>query len=280
LHPEPHGAPDAALDAALDAARDGAPGAFAELYGPLAGGVHAYFAAQGVGDAVESTSEVFLRVLHRIDEFSGGAALLRTWLFTVAHRLVDEERKMTDRRKRVSRFAVIVTATEHADEAPVAAARGALAVSVDNLFGVLDRGSARSPRARGRCHRAQGTHAAGRGDARRHTGGRHMNRTAIRVEDPDAMIDGRVATLDPRLGAVSAALARIRAQAAIDAGTAPAPNSELRALLHDAASAKASRLMPLRAMALDGTLLPREPRKQSRWSGVSLSRRRGARGRR
>ncbi len=83
---------------------------------------------------------------------------------------------------------------------------------------------------------------------------------ALSLADADVLMDGSVATLDPRLSAVSAALAKLRDQAEIEAGAVPAPNAELAAMLHDGSHTKVSRAMPLRSMAIDGTILPRQPR--------------------
>lgn len=96
---------------------------------------------------------------------------------------------------------------------------------------------------------------------------------ALSLADADVLMGGSVATLDPRLSAVSAALSKLRAQAEIEAAVVPPPNPELAAMLHDGSHTKANRAMPLRSMAIDGTILPRQPRSRVSvrvpWSATS-----------
>jgi DNA-directed RNA polymerase specialized sigma24 family protein len=83
-----------AFEDVLVAARRSDGEAWQELYGAYAGRVHAYLRAQGAVDAEDLTSEVFLRVYARLDTFSGDEAQFRSWLFTVAHRiLIDDVRR-------------------------------------------------------------------------------------------------------------------------------------------------------------------------------------------
>ncbi len=96
LRPEP----EHEFDAVLAGAQRGDTWALTSLYTAHSGRIWAYLSAHEMDDAAEHTSEVFLRVLHRLDDFAGSEAHFRTWLFTVAHRLVDEERRLRDRRQR------------------------------------------------------------------------------------------------------------------------------------------------------------------------------------
>ena len=87
-----------AFDALLAGARSGAPWAWDRLYRWLAPAVAGYLRVQGVGDADDLTSEVFLGVVRGIDRFLGDEAQFRSWVFVIAHRRVQD-----DRRRRVRR---------------------------------------------------------------------------------------------------------------------------------------------------------------------------------
>jgi len=82
----------------LAAAQSGAPWALERLYQAMAPPVVGYLRVQGVGDPEDLANEVFLGVLTRIKSFSGDEDRFRSWVFTIAHsRLVDERRRV-DRR--------------------------------------------------------------------------------------------------------------------------------------------------------------------------------------
>jgi len=63
----------------------GDPHAFREVYDALAPKVLGYLRARGVEDAEGLISEVFLGVYPRLAGLTGGAAGLRTLVFSVAH---------------------------------------------------------------------------------------------------------------------------------------------------------------------------------------------------
>jgi RNA polymerase sigma-70 factor (ECF subfamily) len=76
----------------------GDPQAFREVYTALAPQVLGYLRARGVDDPEGTTSEVFLGVHPRLSSLRGGAAGLRTLVFSVAHaRVVDEARRRSRR---------------------------------------------------------------------------------------------------------------------------------------------------------------------------------------
>ena len=82
------------FDDVLVAARESDGAAWHELHRTYSGRVLAYLRAQGAADAEDLTSEVFLRVYARLDSFSGDEPQFRSWLFTVAHRiLIDDVRR-------------------------------------------------------------------------------------------------------------------------------------------------------------------------------------------
>jgi RNA polymerase sigma-70 factor (ECF subfamily) len=78
----------------LDGARANRPEAWEALYRWLAGGVAGYLRMLGARDVEDLTSEVFLAVFRRVGAFHGTEANFRSWVFTVAHsRLLDERRR-------------------------------------------------------------------------------------------------------------------------------------------------------------------------------------------
>jgi RNA polymerase sigma-70 factor (ECF subfamily) len=84
----------------LDAARVGAGWALERIYGQLGGAVHGYLRSQGVDDPEGATNDVFLRVFGALDRFSGTPAAFRSWVFTIAHHLVVDQRRFASRRPR------------------------------------------------------------------------------------------------------------------------------------------------------------------------------------
>ena len=83
----------AAFEEVLAAAQEGAGWACTRLYETLAPAVHGYLRSQGARDASDLTSEVFLAVFSRCRSFSGTEMQFRSWVFTIAHhRLIDDRR--------------------------------------------------------------------------------------------------------------------------------------------------------------------------------------------
>jgi RNA polymerase sigma factor (sigma-70 family) len=83
----------AAVEQLVAAAQGNAGWAFERLYRQFAPSVQGYLRTQGVEDAEGLTSEVFLGAFRRIRTFSGDADAFRSWLFTIAHhRMVDDRR--------------------------------------------------------------------------------------------------------------------------------------------------------------------------------------------
>lgn len=85
----------------LRAARDGAPWAFECLYTDLAPVVAGYLRMQGAAEPDDLASEVFLGVFTGLGSFAGSEQQFRSWVFTIAHRrLIDERRRVARRRWR------------------------------------------------------------------------------------------------------------------------------------------------------------------------------------
>ena len=87
-----------AFDSLLAAAQSGAPWALERLYKAMAPPVVGYLRIQGAGDPEDLTNEVFLGVLTRIASFSGDEDRFRSWVFTIAHSRLVDERRRADRR--------------------------------------------------------------------------------------------------------------------------------------------------------------------------------------
>jgi RNA polymerase sigma factor (sigma-70 family) len=80
--------------AALAGARANEPAAWNALYRWLAPGVAGYLRMLGAREVDDLTCEVLLAVFRRVDAFEGTEHNFRSWVFTVAHsRLVDERRR-------------------------------------------------------------------------------------------------------------------------------------------------------------------------------------------
>lgn len=82
------------FDSVLQAARSGAPWALERLYLALSPAVLGYLRVQGATDPEDLANEVFLGVFRRITSFDGSEDAFRSWVFTIAHsRLVDDRRR-------------------------------------------------------------------------------------------------------------------------------------------------------------------------------------------
>jgi RNA polymerase sigma factor (sigma-70 family) len=88
----------------LQAARTGEPWAFARLYADVAPAVNGYLRAQRAAEPEDLTSEVFLGVFRGLASFEGSEQQFRSWVFTIAHRRLQDERRRAARRPH---FAVI-----------------------------------------------------------------------------------------------------------------------------------------------------------------------------
>ncbi|MGI8775749.1 MAG: RNA polymerase sigma factor [Actinomycetota bacterium] len=87
----------------LQAARLGAPWAWDVIYRELAGKVTGYLRVNGAPDPEDLTGEVFLQIVRDLKNFDGDERAFRSWIFTVAHhRLLDERRRRGRRLTEVS----------------------------------------------------------------------------------------------------------------------------------------------------------------------------------
>jgi RNA polymerase sigma factor (sigma-70 family) len=86
------------FDAVLMAAQDGAPWALERVFTTLAPVVTGYLRLQGSAEPEDLTSEVFLAVLRNLGGFQGDESGFRSWVFTIAHRRLLDERRRQGRR--------------------------------------------------------------------------------------------------------------------------------------------------------------------------------------
>ena len=82
----------------LAAAQANAGWALTWLYETLAPAVAGYARSQGIREAEDLTSDVFIAVLTRTRSFHGTEAQFRNWVFTIAHHRIVDERRKTSRR--------------------------------------------------------------------------------------------------------------------------------------------------------------------------------------
>jgi RNA polymerase sigma factor (sigma-70 family) len=77
----------------LSAAQADSPWAYEQLYRSLSPSICGYLRIQGVADPEDLTSEVFLGAFRGIKSFRGDEAKFRSWVFTIAHRRLTDERR-------------------------------------------------------------------------------------------------------------------------------------------------------------------------------------------
>lgn len=83
------------FETTLAAAKVRAGWALTRIYSELAPAVSGYLRLRGAGEPDDVASEVFLGVFRNLHSFSGGEEQFRSWVFTIAHRrLLDERRRM------------------------------------------------------------------------------------------------------------------------------------------------------------------------------------------
>jgi RNA polymerase sigma factor (sigma-70 family) len=89
------------FDELLAAARAGEAWALEALYRDLAPAVLGYLRGQGAAEPSDLASEAFVAVVRGLGRFRGGERDFRSWVFTIAHRrLLDERRRLSRRRER------------------------------------------------------------------------------------------------------------------------------------------------------------------------------------
>jgi RNA polymerase sigma-70 factor (ECF subfamily) len=118
------------------AARDGSVAAFDDIYRSFAGQVSSYLRWHRASDPDGLTNDVFAQVHRNLPHFKGDEHGFRSWVFTIAHHRMIDDRRRTSRQPRVQGD---VGVEEHMDRGDVEAdALAALAHdSVRDLLAVL-----------------------------------------------------------------------------------------------------------------------------------------------
>lgn len=86
------------FDTLLVAAQAGQPRAFERIYRDLSPAVCRYLWLNGAADPEGLTNEVFLGVFMGLVSFAGGEPQFRSWVFTIAHRRLVDDRRHLGRR--------------------------------------------------------------------------------------------------------------------------------------------------------------------------------------
>jgi RNA polymerase sigma-70 factor (ECF subfamily) len=107
-HSRPTGTGEVAFDDLCRAALARAPWACRQLYDEYAARVLGYLRAQGAREPEDLTSEVFLRVFDRLPQFTGDEAHFRSWLFTIAHRILIDDVRRRQRRPQTTALGIDV----------------------------------------------------------------------------------------------------------------------------------------------------------------------------
>jgi RNA polymerase sigma-70 factor (ECF subfamily) len=86
------------FDSILRAAQSGADWAWERVYHEYAGRIRGYVRRHGATDPDDLVGDVFLQLARNIGGFEGTEANFRSWVFTVAHhRILDDRRRRTRR---------------------------------------------------------------------------------------------------------------------------------------------------------------------------------------
>ena len=91
-----------AFPSVLTAAQSGGAWAFDRLYRAYAPSVVGYLRMQGASDPEGLTNEVFLNVFTALGSFTGDEGQFRSWVFTIAHHRLIDERRSASRRPQMS----------------------------------------------------------------------------------------------------------------------------------------------------------------------------------
>jgi RNA polymerase sigma-70 factor (ECF subfamily) len=90
--------PSEEFDYLLTLARTGSTWAWSQLYGELAGPVLGYLRLRGAAEPEDLLSEVFLHMVRGLPSFQGDTEQFRSWVFTIAHRRLIDERRARSKR--------------------------------------------------------------------------------------------------------------------------------------------------------------------------------------
>jgi RNA polymerase sigma-70 factor (ECF subfamily) len=126
-----------AFDAVLHAAQANAGWAFKLLHDAFAPAIAGYVRSQGGSDAEGMTNEILFAAFRALHRFRGDEAQFRSWLFTIAHnRVIDDRRRQArevPRSTMVSAHDVMVAGGDVEDEALARIADGETRALLDRL---------------------------------------------------------------------------------------------------------------------------------------------------
>ena len=106
----------AAFPSVLAAAREDAPWAYQRLFEWLGGPVAGYLRGQGSDDPDGLTNDVFLRAFTHLGAFSGDEEHFRSWVFTIAHNVLADDRRRRRRRPTIADHPPVEGASAHSTE--------------------------------------------------------------------------------------------------------------------------------------------------------------------
>ena len=115
----------------------GRPSAWDRCYRWLAPAVGGYLRMQGAREVDDLTSEVFLAVFRNIATFTGTEANFRSWVFVIAHRRLQDERRRRIRRPAADSFDESSGAGERAGDAEEEALQALATARVEDICGRL-----------------------------------------------------------------------------------------------------------------------------------------------
>lgn len=126
------------FDDVLASARAGGEAAWRAIYEDLAPVLRGYLVRQGARDPDDLVAEVFLTVVRTLERFDGGEDGFRSWVFTIAHnRLVDERRRHGRRRTEPAETTTLEPRLEPAEDAAVEAVETRTTEELVTLLDVL-----------------------------------------------------------------------------------------------------------------------------------------------
>jgi RNA polymerase sigma factor (sigma-70 family) len=126
-----------AFDAVLRAAQANAGWAFKLLHDAFAPGVASYVRSQGASDAEGMTNEILFAAFRSLGRFRGDEGRFQSWLFTIAHnRVIDERRRRSREVPRIIGISpedVMVSGGNAEDEAVARIAEHEMRALLDRL---------------------------------------------------------------------------------------------------------------------------------------------------
>jgi RNA polymerase sigma-70 factor (ECF subfamily) len=126
------------FDDVLAAARAGGEAAWRALYEDLAPILRGYLGRQGARDVDDLVGDVWLRVVRSLERFDGDEGAFRSWVFTIAHhRLIDQRRQRGRRSVDPAETADLEAALPEAPDTAELAVEARTSEEIAALLGVL-----------------------------------------------------------------------------------------------------------------------------------------------